>query len=255
MGSFSSCSAHSGWLPGSVLGLIVLLLGLVLPGGAARAYDVDLEIVLAVDASGSVNDEEFKLQLRGIAEALRDPRIQDAIRSGPRQKVAMSMLVWSDAAFPKFKMPWHILSSPQSAIAFAAKVETFHEKAGRTRGIGGGGTAIGSAIDFAIRMMESNGIAARRQVVDVSGDGIETKPWFGEAVLLPEARRTAAQRGVMVNGLAILNDFPELDRYYQRNVIVGPGSFVIEAKDFDDFKRAIREKMWLEIITRVSETR
>ncbi len=211
--------------------------------------------MLAVDASGSVDDDEFHLQLRGIAEALRDPRIQDAIRSGPRQKVAMSMLVWSDAAFPKFAMQWHVLSSPQSAIAFAAKVETFHQKAGRSRGLGGGGTAIGSAIDFAMGMMASNGITARRQVVDVSGDGIETEPWHGDAVMLPEARQSAAQRGVLVNGLAILNDFPTLDKYYQKNVIVGPGSFVMEAKDYTDFKRAIREKMWLEIVTRVSSVR
>jgi len=222
---------------------------------SARAYDVDLEIVLAVDASGSVDDEEFKLQLRGIAEALRDPRIQDAIRSGPRQRIAMSMLVWSDAAFPKFQMAWEILSSPQSAIRFAGRVETFHQKAGRSRGLGGGGTAIGDAVAHAMRMMDGNGISARRQVVDVSGDGIETPPWHGDAVMLPQARKRAAARGVMINGLAILNDFPELDRYYQRHVIVGPGAFVIEARDYTDFKRAIREKMWLEIVTRVSELR
>jgi len=221
----------------------------------AQAFDVDvdLELVLAVDASGSVDDEEFRLQLRGIAEAFRDPRIHDAIRSGPRQKVAVSMLVWSDSAFPKFAMRWHILSSPGSAVAFAARVETFHEKAGRSRGIGGGGTAIGDAVSHAMKMMASNGITARRQVVDVSGDGIETPPWFGPAIMLPEARRIATERGVMVNGLAILNDFPALDEWYQRNVIVGPGSFVIEAKDFTDFRRAIREKLWLEIVTRVSE--
>lgn len=209
----------------------------------AQTADVDLEIVLAVDASGSVDGEEFKLQLGGIAVALRDPAIQAAIISGPFGQVAVSLLVWSDSAYPKFATEWVLLNSPETAMGFAAVVESFYSKVGRSKGIGGGGTAIGDAVAHALKMLDGNGITALRQVIDVSGDGVETPPWFGTAVLLPEAKRLAAERGVMVNGLAIVTDFRNLAEYYRDEVIVGPGSFVIEARGFADFKRAIREKL------------
>lgn len=96
---------------------------------------------------------------------------------------------------------------------------------------------------YAIAMIDGNGIIALRRVVDVSGDGIETPPWFGTAILLPQARRMAMERDVLVNGLAITTDFANLLDYYRDQVIVGPGSFVIEALGFEDFKRSIREKL------------
>jgi len=216
------------------------------PTGAAGAGDVDLEIVLAVDASGSVNAEEFKLQLGGVAAAFRDPAVQQAILSGPRGRIAVALLVWSDSAFPKFATAWHVVGSMRAAKEFADIAENFHHKAGRNRGIGGGGTAIGDAVAHAIAMLENNAFTAIRRVIDVSGDGIETPPWFGTAVTMPEARVLAAAAGVTVNGLAIINDFPRLDEWYQRNVISGPGSFVIVANDFHDFRRAIRKKLWRE---------
>ncbi|MGI9407309.1 MAG: DUF1194 domain-containing protein, partial [Hyphomicrobiaceae bacterium] len=238
------CSWRSGWWRADRIAIRIAAVTLLsaFPPTSAKASDVDLEIVLAVDASGSVDDAEFRLQLLGIAEALRDGRTQRAILSGPHGKIAISMLIWSDAAFPKFQTPWHILSDAASANDFADKAETFHRKAGRSRGIGGGGTAIGDAVAFAMRMLEENGISAIRKVVDVSGDGIETPPWFGTAVQLPEARHLAREQNVMVNGLAILTDFTELGEWYRQHVIVGPGSFVVEAHGFEDFKRAMREK-------------
>ena len=212
-------------------------------GAIVKAADVDLEIVLAVDSSGSVDEHEFILQLGGIAAALRDQSVHAAIVSGPHGRVAVSLLVWSDSAFPKFATGWAVLDSPQTAIEFADLVETFHSKVGRSKGIGGGGTAIGDALAYAITMLDQNGIDGARRVIDISGDGIETPPWFKAALMLPAARQLAVEQGVLVNGLAITTDFADLVDYYRGNVIVGPGSFVIEARGFDDFKRAIREKL------------
>ena len=211
-----------------------------------RATEVDVEIVLAVDASGSVNDAEFKLQLSGIAAAFRHPEIQQAILSGPRGRVAVALLVWSDSAFPKFATEWFVLNSRQSAVVFAGEAETFHHKTGRSQGIGGGGTAIGDAVAYAITMLDGNGIDAPRRVIDVSGDGVETPPWMGRAVTMPEAKLLAEARSIMINGLAILTDFAYLDKWYRDNVITGAGSFVIVANDFPAFKEAIHQKLWRE---------
>ncbi|MDH3665387.1 MAG: DUF1194 domain-containing protein [Paracoccaceae bacterium] len=225
----------------------LLTLGLWLSGGTAPAQqaEADLEIVFAVDASGSVDDEEFHLQIGGIVAALRDPKIQAAIRSGPTQRIAAALMIWSDAAYAKYKTDWFTLNSPESAERFAAEVQRLGTRLQTQRKIGGG-TAIGDAIVHALEMMDGNGVTAIRRVIDVSGDGIETPPWAEPAPMLPEARQRAAAKGVMVNGLAITHDFPDLVAYYRDNVITGPGSFVVQALDFGDFKRAIREKMWRE---------
>ena len=213
----------------------------------AETSFVDLELVLAVDASGSVDEEEFRLQLSGIAAAFRDPAIQEAILSGSEHRIAVALVVWSDSAFPKVPTTWHVLDNAATANRFADIVETFHSKTGRSKGIGGGGTSIGDAIDYSIGMIEVNGIEGTRRVIDVSGDGIETDPWAAPATMLPEARAMAAKAGITVNGLAILNDYRRLNLYYRDNMIVGEGSFVLDAVDYEDFKRAIREKLLREI--------
>lgn len=235
-----------------VLVALALLAALPFVTADAETPIVDLELVLAVDASGSVDEEEFRLQLQGIADAFRDPAIQQAILSGPEQRIAVAMVVWSDSAFPKVPTTWHILADSESANRFAAIAERFHSKTGRSKGIGGGGTSIGDAIDYAIGMIEVNGIEGTRRVIDVSGDGIETEPWAAPATMLPEARVMAAKRAITVNGLAILNDYRHLDRYYLNNMIVGEASFVLTATDYADFKRAIREKLLREIAVFVS---
>ena len=218
----------------------------------AVAGEVDLEIVLAVDGSGSIDAAEYRLQLAGYADALRDPSVQAAATSGPLGRVAVAMMVWSDAAFRKFETDWFVIDSAQAADRYADIVEVFYHHSGRTYGMGGGGTGIGAGIAYALGMLEENGIAARRRTIDVSGDGIETKPWFRKAVELPEARAMADAAGVTVNGLAILADFDALDLYYEENVITGPGAFVIEANDFGDFAEAIRRKLWLEFMSPVA---
>jgi hypothetical protein len=213
----------------------------------ADAADVDLEIVLAVDASGSVSPSEFELQMGGIAAAFRDPSIQQAIVSGPRGKVAVALLIWSDAALRKYQSEWHVLAAPDDAGRFASVIEGFRERSA-------GGTSIGDAVGHAIGMIDGNGISAQRRVIDVSGDGVETTPWFAPAMELPEARKLATSRKITINGLAIVNDIPFLDRWYRANVATGPGSFVITAADYDDFKRAIREKLWREFLIVIGQS-
>ena len=204
----------------------LLLAGQIMLAAPAAAEDVDLELVLAVDGSGSVNEQEFGLQLGGIAAAFRSPRIQRAVALGPLRKIAVALMVWSDAAFPKVHTKWYVIDSPASAETFARVVETFYPRTGRNQGQGGGGTGIGSGVAFALEMLKTNNITGTRRVIDVSGDGIETEPWYGKAVIMPQAKLMAAALQVTINGLAILADFPNLDAYYRDNVITGNGAFV-----------------------------
>ena len=227
---------------------LLLLLGQVLLSAPASAEDVDLELVLAVDGSGSVNEREFGLQLGGIAAAFRSPRIQRAIALGPLRKIAVALMVWSDAAFPKVRTKWFVIDGPESAETFAHVVETFYPRTGRPKGQGGGGTGIGSGVAFALDMLKDNSIAGTRQIIDVSGDGIETEPWYNKAVTMPQAKLMAEALQVTINGLAILADFPRLDEYYRDHVIHGSGAFVMKAADFVDFEEAIKEKLYREIL-------
>lgn len=207
----------------------------------------DLELVLAVDASGSVDDEEYALQLSGIAAGFRDPDVRKAIRSGPAKAIAVNLLVWAEPQVPKDTTGWFIVSSDGDAENFARLVETFPRR--QT-----GATAIGEGIASAVRSIATNGIAAAREVVDVSGDGRET---VGRdfTVLVDQARAMAVARGVVINGLAIQNEVGDLAEYYRENLQVGPESFVMAARDYQDFAEAMRLKLLREIEYRPRITR
>lgn len=215
----------------------------------ASAQDVDLELVLAMDASGSISEHEYMLQLNGTADAFLDSNIQAAITSGPRGKVAVAIVLWSDAAFPKANSGWHILDDEASIIAFSNLVRKFNLTADNKMGANGGGTGIGAGIAEAIRLIRENKLNGERMVVDVSGDGIETDFWFTrKTIMMPDAKLLAEINNVTINGLPILTrDHPDLDQYYRENVIFGPGAFIEKATDFDDFSRAIRRKLFREI--------
>lgn len=212
---------------------------------SANQRTVDLELLLAVDASGSVSAEEFQLQIGGIAAAFRDPEIFQAIRSGPMQRIAVALMIWSDARSRKAVSQWHVIDSPAAAHEFADIV--LAQIARRKSFLGKSGTGIGAAIGHGLKELRTNDIDGTRQAIDVSGDGHETPLMFGEAMALPEARRRAAQAEVVINGLAILSDDPNLGVYYRARVAMGPGSFVIHADDFDDFGRAMKLKLLREI--------
>lgn len=209
------------------------------PETRAQSTAVDLELVLAIDASSSIDHGEFRLQMDGIASAFRDPRVLQAIRRGDRGRIAVAIVLWADATVPKWETGWSLIETEADAAAFADLA------AGLPRGVVGG-TGIGDGIAVAMRKFDRNGIDGARQVVDVSGDGRETPP-REIVVTMPTARSMALSRRVTINGLAILNEDAELERWYRNNVIVGRNSFVIAIDDFDDFSEAMTRKLIREI--------
>ncbi len=200
---------------------------------------VDLELVLAVDASGSIDEQEFRLQMSGIADAFRDPEVVAAVASGPLGRIGVAVAVWADAHRPKDSTPWFVLHDTESAGRFADTVERFPRRVV-------GATGLGAALLYCMRLLEGNSLQGSRQVIDVSGDGRETT--FREWTVFPhQARRRAEMFGVTINGLAILSDEPDLDRYYRLEIATGFGSFVEKAATFADFRQAIRKKLLREI--------
>ncbi len=220
--------------------LATLLLGLT--SGPAPAADraVDLELVFAVDASGSVDDAEFRLQLDGIASALTDPAVLKAIAAAPMKRIAVNLLVWAEPKVPKDQSGWMIVSGPVDAARAARVIAGFPRR--QT-----GGTGIGDGIAYALRSFSGNGIAAPRHVVDVSGDGVETTP-RDYVVTIDEARSMAIALGATVNGLAIQNEEPRLAEWYRDHVEVGDDSFVMAVADYESFARAMRRKLLREIM-------
>ncbi len=202
---------------------------------AAAQMPVDLELVLAIDASGSVDTSEFYLQLRGIADALRDPDVTAAIAA--TDGVAVSLVQWSGPINYIQAVDWAVLTDRESAAAYALRVVTAR------RQMFGTGTAIAEAMRFAAQLIESNAFLGRRRVIDVSGDG---KTNYGSPPRYVRDQLVAA--GITINGLAILNEDPALDRYYDEHVIGGAGAFVMTAADYVDFVRAIRLKLLNEIL-------
>jgi Protein of unknown function (DUF1194) len=221
-----------------LLALLFLCANMVLEVRAGDAV-VDLKLALAVDASGSVDTEEYALQLSGIAAGLRDPDVRKAIRSGPAKAIAVNLVVWAEPQVPKDMTGWFIIASDGDAENFARIVETFPRR--QT-----GATAIGEGIASALRSIATSGIAAPREVVDVSGDGRESVA-REYTVLVDQARAMALSRGVVINGLAIENEVGDLADYYRENVQAGPESFVMEAKTYQDFAEAMRLKLLREI--------
>lgn len=204
---------------------------------APRGRDkVDLQLVLAVDASGSVNDERFALQQKGYAEAFRHKQVLQAIRSGHHGAIAVIMVQWTGPRLQRIAAPWTRISDGASAEDFAAVIEQ------APRMLFGGGTSISGAIDFAAGLFATSPFAGDRHVIDISGDGINNR---GRPTVF--ARDEAVAAGIVINGLPILALEPGLDSYYRQSVIGGPGAFVVVAESYDTFGEAIRRKLVLEI--------
>ncbi len=212
-------------------------------GGFAQAQQkVDLQLVLAVDASGSVNMTRFNLQKQGYAEAFRNPRVLDSIRSGSTGAIAVTMIQWTGPLQQVVAVPWTLINDRNSAEEFAAAIEK------APRQLFSGGTSISGAIDFSASLMPSNLFAGLKRVIDVSGDGSNNN---GRPVT--EARDDAVAKGIVVNGLPILSLEPTLDRYYYDNVIGGAGSFMVPAESYETFAAAVLRKLILEIAAKPSE--
>ncbi len=197
---------------------------------------VDLELVLAVDASSSVSAQEFDLQIKGLAEAFRTQEVLAAVQASGDLGIAVSMVQWSDNRKQTMAVDWSLIRSEAQALALADAIEA------TPRYLVGGGTAIGGALKYAIRQFENNGFAGRRQVIDVSGDGRTN-----QGSQPKHQRDRAVELGITINGLAILNEDPTIDNYYYLNVIGGTGAFVLTANDYESYALAILSKLIREI--------
>jgi hypothetical protein len=225
------------WFSGVVL---VALISSAAAAGAAEPVAVDAELVQAVDASGSVEPDEWRLELDGIAAAFRAPDVLAAIKAGRHGRIAANLMVWADATRQQDVSDWFVIDSVSSAEAFAGLVERFPRRVH-------GGTGIGSAIAEAIRTMRFAPFQSERQIVDVSGDGAETAVREEASILLPTAIAMADAFGVTVNGLAITVQEPDLETYYRDHLATGPGHFVISANTYADYRRAIHKKLLREL--------
>lgn len=215
-----------------------LLLGWALAPAPALAVQqpVDLELVLAVDASSSVSADEFHLQIKGLAEAFRNPGVLEAVQAGGDLGIAVSLMQWSDNRKQVRAVNWTAVYDESTVLALADAIEA------TPRYLIGGGTAIGGAIQFAVRQFDDNGFDGRRRVIDISGDGRTN-----QGSQPSDQRDLAVALGITINGLAILNEDPTIDTYYFRNVIGGTGAFVVTANDYESYAVAILTKLIREI--------
>ncbi len=208
--------------------------------------------MLAADVSRSINSGEFELQQRGYAAAIADPRVIDAILSGRHGAIALSFVEWAALDEQRVVLDWKVISNAADARAFADQVASAPR-------VFEGRTAIGSAIDYSIGVLNASELEADRSVIDISGDGTSNQ---GHNVT--ESRDAAIGAGVTINGLAIFNRSAAamggylalhtnppggIDKYYRDNVTGGIGSFVIRIDDFNSFEQAMIQKLITEIST------
>jgi len=193
-------------------------------------------LVLAVDSSGSVDDERFELQKQGYAKAFLDPKVLNAIRAGNEQAIAVSMMQWTGPTLHVVMVPWMVIRDRASAELMAAAIEA------APRRIFGGGTSLSGAIDYSVLMLAGVPYKASRRVIDISGDGSNNLGRPPE-----QARDEAVKMGIRINGLPILALEQDLDEYFRMNVIGGPGAFTIPIKSYDAFADAIMRKLVTEI--------
>jgi hypothetical protein len=203
---------------------------------AAAAEPVDVQLVLAIDTSGSVNSRRFALQQQGYVDAFRDRRVLAAIQSGMARSIAVTMFQWTGPQLHQLVVPWTRVSDQPSAEAIAAAISAV------PRRLFGGGTSVSGAIDYAMNLFPQSPFDGSRRVIDVSGDGSNNSGRPADM-----ARDEAVKQGVAINGLPILTVEPGLDDYYQNNVVGGEGSFVISVKTDTDFANAILKKLIAEI--------
>ncbi|MPZ58703.1 MAG: DUF1194 domain-containing protein [Rhizobiales bacterium] len=203
---------------------------------AAAQTQVDLQLVLAVDASGSVSHQRFELQKRGYIAAFRHPQILQAILSGLNQSIAVTMMQWTGPALQVITAKWTLINDVGSIRAFADAIDQ------TPRQLFGGGTSISGALDTGVALLNDSPYKSARRIIDVSGDGANNR---GRPVTRARDEAVAARIGI--NGLPILAIEPDLDKYYEDNVIGGPGAFVVAAKDYETFADAILKKLITEI--------
>jgi uncharacterized protein DUF1194 len=241
--------------PAAVFLTSFLVATAVLPGVALAQIEVDLELVLAVDVSRSMDFDELDVQRDGYVAAFRHPDVVAAIRSGPLGRIAVTYVEWAGPQNQATAVPWTLIDGEEAAQAFAARLSA------TTRGRYMW-TSISSGLLFAAAAFGNNEFTSVRQVIDISGDGPNNR---GSPVEPVRASVTAA--GITINGLPIVlktfgpYSIPNLDVYYEDCVIGGPGSFLFPVHDMSQLAHAIRRKLLLEIaglpplLLKASETR
>lgn len=211
--------------------------------GSEDASAVDIELVLAVDVSYSMDMEELAVQREGYAQAIVSKEFLQALKTGPHGKIAVTYFEWAASSDQKIIIPWRVIDGPETADAVANEiVRTPIRRASRT--------SISGAIHFAMPLFEDNPYHGLRRVIDISGDGPNNN-----GAPVTTARDEALAKGIVINGLPIMvkepsystMDIDNLDFYYEDCVIGGPGSFVVSIKDREKFKEAIRTKLLMEV--------
>lgn len=218
---------------------------MVVPHAAAAQPDgVDLELVLAVDISRSMDFEEQELQRDGYAAAFRHPEVLAAIASGPLGRIAVTYVEWAGPGVQSVVIPWTIIAGAEEAFAFADKISA--AKILRERG-----TSISGGLEFASALFAGSGVRGLRRAIDVSGDGPNNM-----GLPVARVRDEVVATGITINGLPIMLrpgggfgafGIDNLDIYYEDCVIGGPGAFIVTVNDIDQFPAAIRRKLVLEI--------
>ena len=212
---------------------------------------VDVELVIAVDVSYSMDLDELAVQREGYAQAIVSKEFLQAMKSGPNSKIAVTYFEWSASSDQKIIIPWRVIDGPETADAVANEIMQTPVRRGSR-------TSISGAINFAMPLFDENPYRGLRRVIDISGDGPNN-----DGAPVAGARAAALEKGITINGLPIMvkepsyatMDIDDLDLYYEDCVIGGPGSFVVAIKDRDKFKEAIRTKLILEVADRAPEHR
>jgi len=206
---------------------------------AQAAQEVDVALVLAIDVSGSIDYEEAELQRKGIAEAFLSREVIRAIQSGSLGRIGVAAVYFSSRSYGwmGLPVPWMMIRDEKTAGDFVRTLVAAERHSGR-------GTSISDALELSRRVFEISPYTSAKQVIDVSGDGVNNA---GRRVM--EVRDEVLADGITINALPIIDDTTpqDLDKYFQGCVIGGPGSFVIPAKGFADFAVAMRRKLVLEI--------
>ncbi len=215
---------------------LVTVLCLCLTAGRAIAAEaVDVALVLAVDCSLSVTEDEFHLQIQGIADALRSKDVMTLIKSGYKGSIAVVLLEWSSQDTQDVAIPWTKLASSEDIQGYA-------ERLVHTPRLQTGYTSISGAIEAGLGLFTRAPFPAVRHVIDISTDGDNN-----DGVAPEVMRDRAALAGVTINGLTITHELAYLELYFQHHVITGPGGFVVKADDYAAYHDAMKRKLLREI--------
>ncbi|MET4800306.1 DUF1194 domain-containing protein [Bradyrhizobium sp. LB11.1] len=231
------------------------VVGLAAPGQRPERTQtsptVDVELVIAVDVSYSMDLDELAVQREGYAQAIISKEFLQALRAGPNARISVTYFEWSASSDQRIIIPWRVIDGPETADAVANEIMKAPVRRGSR-------TSISGAILFAMPLFDEDPYRGFRRVIDISGDG----PNNNGPTVTP-VRDEALAKGIIINGLPIMvkepsystMDIENLDWYYEDCVIGGPGSFVVTIKDRENFKEAIRTKLLLEVAGRPPEHR